>query len=88
VGAAICIALAVARKHASHRNQGAFLQAPVAWNIVSPPHKVAIGSTCNAAELACGYERLLEVLPAFTAKLEDEEQAQHMTVHWLPLPST
>jgi hypothetical protein len=88
VGAAICIALAVARKHASNRNQGAFLQAPVAWNIVSPPHKVAIVSTCNAADLACGHERLLEVLQAFTAKLEDKEQDLHMLVNWLPLPST
>ena len=88
VGAAICIALAVVRKHASNRNQGAFLQAPVAWNVISPPYKVAIVSTYNAADLARGHEQFLEVLQAFTVKLEDnKEQDLYMLVNWLLLPS-
>lgn len=62
------------RKDTSNRNQGAFLQAPVAWNIVSPPHKVAIVSTYDAADLARGHERLLEVLQAFTVKLEEDKE--------------
>ena len=56
VGAAIRIALAVVRKHAPNRNMGAFLQAPAAWNVVSPPHKVAVVPSYDAADLARGRD--------------------------------
>jgi hypothetical protein len=90
VGAAIRIALALARKHVPNRNRGAFLQAPAAWNVISPPHKVAVVPSYDPVDLARGHERFLEVLQRFTVELEGEEDEQrpYMLVDWLPLPSS
>jgi hypothetical protein len=89
VGAALRIVLALARKHVPNKNRGAFLQAPAAWNVISPPHKIAVVPSYDPADLARGHERFLKVLQAYTDESEGEEEEEYrpyMLVNWLPLP--